>query len=54
MNPIPIHTNSRLVQSVKIRRGGSLLGEFPTRSLIEKIRTGELNDRDEFSGDGCH
>lgn len=54
MNPIPIHTNSRLVQSVKIRRGGSLLGEFPTRSLIEKIRTGELNERDEFSGDGCH
>lgn len=54
MEPIPIQTKSRLVQNVMVRRQEDMLGEFPTRSLIDKIRTGELTATDEFSGDGLH
>ncbi len=54
MTPLPIKNNSRLVQTVWVRRGSTQLGEMPTRSLIEKIRGGDLTGTDEFSGDGEH
>ncbi len=49
-----IDSRSRLVQKVQVRRGDLILGEMPTRSLIDQIQEGNLRPTDEFSGEGSH